>query len=347
MAWLNYHHLLYFWTAARLGGVAPASRELHLSQPTISTQIKQLEQSLDADLLERHGRKLVLTEMGRTVFRYADEIFRIGKELQLAVEGKAVGKQVRLAVGVAEVIPKLVAERLLQPAFAAVPNLTLDCREGPLVQLLAQLALHELDVVISEVPASGEVNVRAFNHHLGETGISFFGARKYSALKNGFPASLEGAPVLLQAQDSAVRRALDSWLESKGIRPTLVAEFEDSALLKVFGQRGLGVFVSPTAIEHEVCRQYDVTVLGRTEDIKERFFAISVERRLKHPAVVAIAQAARTDLRHPLSPCLAGHERLHLEHEGARVRRRLKRLPEAGRGLARGRDRRVAAITRR
>lgn len=296
VAWLNYHHLLYFWTTARLGSIASASKELHLSQPTISTQIKLLEDALGAELLQREGRRLVLTEIGRTVFRYADEIFRIGKELQLAVAGKSVGKRVHLAVGVTEVIPKLVAERLLQPAFAAVPNLQLDCREGPLEQLLAQLALHELDVVISEVPASGEVKVRAFSHSLGETGISFLGAPKYSALEQGFPGSLEGAPVLLPAQASAVRRALDSWLEAKGIRPTLVAEFEDSALLKVFGQRGLGVFVSPTAIESEVCRQYDVVVLGRTEDIKERFFAISVERRLKHPGVIAIAEAARSKL---------------------------------------------------
>lgn len=296
MAWLNYHHLLYFWTTARLGSIVQASKELHLSQPAISTQIKLLEDSLGSELLQREGRKLVLTEMGRTVFRYADEIFRLGKELQLAAEGRPVGKRMRFVVGVTDVIPKLIAERLLQPAFDAVPDLQLDCREGPLDQLLAQLALHELDVVISEVPATGEVKLRAFNHSLGETGISFFGAPRYSELKKGFPASLEGAPVLLPAQVSAVRRALDSWLEMRGIRPMLVAEFEDSALLKVFGQRGLGVFVSPTAIEREVCRQYDVVVLGRTEDIKERFFAISVERKLKHPGVVAIAEAARSTL---------------------------------------------------
>lgn len=296
MAWLNYHHLLYFWTTARLGSIAHASKELHLSQPTISTQIKLLEESLGTALLQREGRHLVLTEMGRTVFRYADEIFRMGKELQLAVAGKAVDKRMRFAVGIAEVIPKLVAERLLQPAFSALPNLQLDCREGSLDHLLGQLALHELDVVISEVPAGGEVKVRAFSHSLGESGISFFGAQKYAELKKGFPRSLDGAPVLLPSTASAVRRALDSWLEEKGIRPVVVAEFEDSALLKVFGQRGLGFFVSPTAIESEVCRQYDVSVLGRTEDIMERFFAISVERRLKHPGVVAIAQAARTKL---------------------------------------------------
>ncbi len=296
MAWLNYHHLLYFWTTARLGSIVQASQELHLSQPAISTQLKLLEESLGSVLLRREGRKLVLTEMGRTVFRYADEIFRLGKELQLVAEAKTVSERTRFVVGVTDVIPKLITERLLQPAFDAVPHLQLDCREGPLNQLLAQLALHELDVVLSEVPATGEVNVRAFNHNLGETGISFFGAPRYADLKKGFPDSLTGAPVLLPARASVVRRALDSWLEVRGLRPKLVAEFEDSALLKVFGQRGLGLFVSPTAIEREVCRQYDVVVLGRTEDIKERFFAISVERKLKHPGVVAIAQAARSTL---------------------------------------------------
>lgn len=297
MAWLNYHHLLYFWTTARLGGIAQASRELHISQPTISTQIRLLEEALETELFKRTGRTLVLTEIGRTAFRYADEIFRLGRELQRAIEGRSLdAERVRFAVGITEVIPKLITERLLQPAFSAVPKLQLDCREGPLDQLLGQLALHELDVVISEVPASTEVKVRAFSHALGETGISFLGTARHAALKRGFPQSLDAAPMLLPAQVSVVRRALDSWFDARGIQPVLIAEFEDSALLKVFGQRGLGVFVAPTAIEAEVCRQYDVGVIGRTEDIKERFFAISVERRLKHPGVVAMAEAARTRL---------------------------------------------------
>ncbi len=295
MAWLNYHHLLYFWSTARLGSIAQASKELHLSQPTISAQVKLLEQSLGTKLLQREGRRLVLTEAGRMVYRYADEIFLLGKELQLALDGKAVGRRLRFTVGIAEVIPKLIAERLLQPAFAAVANLQVECREGPLEQLMTQLKLHELDVVLSELPASGG-SVRAFSHSLGETGISFVAPAKLAHLKRGFPDSLDDAPVLLPSSASVVRRALDAWFDGKGIRPRVIAEFDDSALLKVFGQRGLGFFVAPTAIEHEVCRQYDVTVIGRTEEIQERFFAISVERHLKHPAVLAIAETAREKL---------------------------------------------------
>ncbi|HKU39983.1 MAG TPA: transcriptional activator NhaR [Polyangiales bacterium] len=296
MAWLNYHHLLYFWTAARLGSIVLASKELRLSQPTISAQIKLLEAALNTALLTREGRGLVLTEMGQTVFRYADEIFRLGRELQLAVEGKAVGRRMRFTVGIAEVIPKLVAERLILPAFTTVPDLQLECREGPLDQLLAQLALHELDVVLSETPTTPGLDVRAFSHSLGETGISFFAAPSLQRLKKGFPKSLDGAPVLLPAPTSVVRRAVDAWFEAHQIRPTLVADCDDSALMKVFGQRGLGFFVSPTAIEREICRQYRVVVIGRTDEIRERFYAISVERRLKHPGVLAIAQAARTKL---------------------------------------------------
>jgi len=296
VAWLNYHHLFYFWITARLGSIAQAARDLHLSQPTISTQIKLLEQRFGEPLFQKTGRRLQLTTTGRLVFRYADEIFRLGRELQNAVTEGARDSRPRLAVGIAQVIPKLIAQRLIQPAFAAVPGLQLDCREGSLDQMLAQLALHELDVVISELPAGGDVKIRAFSHHLGETGVSFFGAPKYAELKRGFPGSLDGAPALLPAGSSVVRRALDSWLDSRAIHPKVVAEFDDSALLKVFGQKGLGIFVAPTAIEHEVCRQYDVVVLGRTEEIKERFYAISVERRLRHPGVVALAEAARTKL---------------------------------------------------
>jgi LysR family transcriptional activator of nhaA len=294
MAWLNYHHLLYFWTVARLGGIARASRELHLSQPAISTQLKQLEQSLGVELFERRGRNLVLTELGHVVFGYANEIFRMGNELQLALEGKSTAQRLRFRVGVADVIPKLVTEKLLQPALRAQQDLLLEVREGPLDQLLVRLALHELDVVLSEVPASGELRATAFSHRLGESPISFFGAPRFAKLKGTFPRSLDGAPVLLPSSASAVRRALDSWFDARQVRPNVAAEFDDSALLKVFGQRGLGVFVGPTAIETEICRQYDVQVLGRTDDVVERFYAISVERRLKHPAVVAIAEAART-----------------------------------------------------
>lgn len=295
MSWLNYHHLLYFWTVARAGTIAKAGEELHLAQPTISSQIKLLEEALGHKLFERQGRKLVLTDVGRTVMRYADEIFRLGNELKNVVGGLPSGQQLRLQVGVADVVPKVVAERLLQPALDVGP-LRIICREGPLPQLLASLALHELDVVLADAPGSEPVSVRAFNHLLGKCGVSFFAAARHGHLKKDFPRSLHGAPMLMPSEASAVRHALDLWFNSKGVRPTIVGDFDDSALLKAFGQRGLGVFAMPSVIEAEVVRQFDVTVIGRTDEIENCFYAITVERRLRHPAVVAIAEAARSDI---------------------------------------------------
>jgi LysR family transcriptional activator of nhaA len=295
LSWLNYHHLLYFWTVARAGTIAKAGKELHLAQPTISSQIKLLEEALGHKLFERQGRKLVLTDVGRTVMRYADEIFRLGNELKNVVGGLPSGQQLRLQVGVADVVPKVVAERLLQPALDVGP-LRIICREGPLPQLLASLALHELDVVLADAPGSEPVSVRAFNHLLGKCGVSFFAAAVHGHLKRDFPRSLHGAPMLMPSEASAVRHALDLWFDGKGVRPTIVGDFDDSALLKAFGQRGLGVFAMPSVIEAEVVRQFDVTVIGRTDEIENCFYAITVERRLRHPAVVAIAEAARSDI---------------------------------------------------
>ncbi len=297
MTWLNYHHLLYFWTVARTGSIANASRELHLSQPTISTQLKTLEESLGHQLFQRVGRRLVLTDVGRTAFRYADEIFRLGRELQESLARGTLGEHVRLAVGVADVVPKLVAERLLQPAFREVPDLMLEVHEGHVTRLLAKLALHELDVVISDAPAPADVKVKAFNHQLGESGTTFFARPPLAAqLKKTFPASLEGAPMLVPLDGSSSRLVLDQWFERKGVRPKIVAEFDDSALMKVFGSTGRGVFAAPAAIEDEVARQFEVQAIGRTDDIKQTYYAISVERRLRHPAVVAVAQSARREL---------------------------------------------------
>ena len=294
--WLNYHHLLYFWTVARAGSIARAAEELHLSQPTISAQLKLLEKALGQPLFERQGRRLVLTPVGQTVQRYADEIFRLGNELKNVVSGLPSGAQLRLSVGVADVIPKLVAEQLLQPALTQTPGVRLVCREAPLPQLLGALALHELDVVLADSPSGEGVRVRAFNHLLGRCGVSFFGAQKYAGLRRDFPASLDGAPMLLPGEGSSVRRALESWLANQGLRPRVVGEFDDSELLKAFGQRGLGVFPVPSAVADAVERQGGVTALGQTEDVEIGFYAISVERRLRHPAVVAIAERARSDL---------------------------------------------------
>ncbi|MFL5318989.1 MAG: transcriptional activator NhaR [Myxococcaceae bacterium] len=296
MEWLNYHHLYYFWTVARAGTIAKASEELRLAQPTISSQIKMLEDSLGQKLFERQGRRLVLTDVGRTVLRYADDIFRIGRELQHSVKGQPTGQKLRLEVGVADVIPKLVAERLLQPALGAVPDLHLRCREGPLPTLLGALAMHELDVVLSDSPITEPVRVKAFNHLLGETGISFFATGPLAALKKSFPASLSGASALLPSEGTSLRRGLDSWMETKGIRPNIVGEFDDTALMQAFGARGFGFFAAPTVIEDSVVSQSGATVIGRTDEIRERYYAVSVERRLRHPAVVAMAEAARSEL---------------------------------------------------
>jgi LysR family transcriptional activator of nhaA len=295
VSWLNYHHLLYFWTVARAGTIAKAGEELRLAQPTISSQIKLLEESLGHKLFERQGRKLVLTDVGRTVMRYADEIFRLGNELKNVVSGLPPGQQLRLHVGVADVVPKVVAERLLQPALDVGP-LRLVCREGPLPQLLAGLALHELDVVLADAPGSEPVSVRAFNHLLGKCGVTFFAAPSHVHLKKDFPRSLDGAPMLMPSEASSVRHSIDLWLSARGVRPNIVGDFDDSALLKAFGQRGLGVFAMPSVIETEVVRQFDVSVIGRTDEIESCFYAITVERRLRHPAVVAIAEAARSNL---------------------------------------------------
>jgi LysR family transcriptional activator of nhaA len=296
MPWLNYHHLLYFWTVARTGTIALAGRELHLSQPTISTQIKTLEDALGQRLFQRQGRRLALTDTGRVVFRYADDIFRLGREMTEVLSRGPIGQALRFSVGVADVIPKMVAQRLIEPAYEAVPDLQLQCDEGPLVQLLARLALHELDVVLSEQPAPNDIKVRAFSHKLGSSGTSFFGHKSLGALGKRFPASLDGAPMLFTSRGTWGRAELDAWLQKKGLRPRTVGEFDDSALMKVFGAQGRGVFTSPTAIEGEVARQLDVVVLGRAPELVQSFYAISVERRLRHPAVVAVAESARRDL---------------------------------------------------
>jgi LysR family transcriptional activator of nhaA len=293
MEWLNYHHLYYFWTVARAGSIARAGEELRLAQPTISNQLKTLEASLGVKLLERQGRRLVPTDVGRTVLRYADDIFRTGSELQRAVKGLPTGQRLRLVVGVLDVIPKRMAALLLQPAVDAHPDLVLACREGPLAQLLAALALHELDVVIADVPASEEVKVKAFNHRLGDCGTTFFAAPRHAHLRKAFPRSLHGAPMLLPSQGTSLRRALDAWFGANEILPAVAGEFDDSALMKAFGARGLGVFAVPRVLEEVIRKQYEVSVIGRADDVREAFYAITVERRLRHPAVVAVAETAR------------------------------------------------------
>jgi len=294
MEWLNYHHLLYFWTVAREGSVTRAAGELRLGQPTVSTQIRTLEEALGEKLFTRVGRNLALTEVGRVVFRYADDIFSLGRELLDAVKDRPTGRPILFQVGIADVIPKLIAYRLLRPAFELSAPVRLVCREGKPDRLLAELAVHDLDLVLTDAPLGPTHKVKAFNHLLGECELTFFGSAPLArAHRRGFPRSLHGAPVLLPTDNTTLRRALDQWFDTEGIRPVVMSECEDNALLDVFGAAGVGMFAAPAAIEKEIRREYGVEVIGRVGSVRERFYAISIERKLKHPAVVAIVEAAR------------------------------------------------------
>ena len=297
MEWLNYHHLLYFWTVARHGSISRATEELYLAQPTISAQLRALEESLGEKLFTRAGRNIALTEMGQVVFRYADEIFSLGRELTDTLKGRSVGRPVRFTVGVADVLPKLIAYRLLQPALQLPDPIRMVCHEDKPERLLAELAVHGLDLVLSDAPIGPMVKVRAFNHLLGESAVTIFGPPKLAAqYRRKFPQSLDGAPMLLPTETTSLRRSFDQWCEAQNIRPFVAGEFEDSALLKVFGQSGTGLFPAPSVIEAEIKRQYAVQTVGRLDEVRERFYAISVERKLKHPAVVAISEAAQQHL---------------------------------------------------
>ncbi len=297
MDWLNYHHLLYFWTVAREGTIARAGEKLHLGQPAISTQLRQLEQSLGQKLFQKSGRNLELTETGRMVYRYADEIFSLGRELTDTLKGRPTGQPMRFVVGIVDVVPKLIAKRLLEPALQLPDPLRLICYENSLERLLSELALHNVDLVLSDAPVTGAMKVRAFNHLLGESTIAVFGTkelgRKY---RKGFPKSLNGAPFLFQGRASSVRRSLETWFDSHDLHPQIRAEFDDSALLKVFGQAGEGLFAAPFVMKDEICRQHEVELVGEIPGVREHFYAISAERRLKHPAVVAISESAREDI---------------------------------------------------
>jgi LysR family transcriptional activator of nhaA len=295
--WLNYHHLHYFWVVAREGSVTRAAEVLHLSQPTISGQLRELENAMKAPLFTRSGRSLTLTETGRVVFRYADEIFGLGRELLDVVTGRPVGRPVRLRVGVVDVLPKLIAHLLLEPALRLPEQVRVVCLEGKLDQLAADLAIHNLDVVLSDTPLPPTVKAKVYNHLLGQCGVVVVGAPKLrDAYRAGFPKSLDGAPFLLPAEGTALRRSLDLWFDGHGVRPSIRGEFEDSALLKTFGRAGEGLFAIPDAAERDVRRHYGVKRVGRASGLRERFYAVSVERRLKHPAVVAISEQARQRL---------------------------------------------------
>jgi LysR family transcriptional activator of nhaA len=294
--WLNYHHLLYFWAVAREGSIVRAAEELSVSQPTISLQIKELEQTFGRKLFERSGRRLVLTDAGRVVYGYAGEIFSLGRQLMDAMDRQPAGRALRLAVGITDAIPKTVARLLLEPAIRIPRPVRLICREDKVDRLLMDLAAHRLDMVLSDAPIGTGVHVRGFNHLLGECGVTFFAAPKVAArLRRNFPKSLDGAPLLLPTDNTALRRSLDLWFDSRRLAPLVEAEFEDSAMMYSFGQSGLGAFPAPSLVSDEIGRQYDVRAIGTTDAVTERFYAISTEQKLQHPAVVAVRETARRE----------------------------------------------------
>ncbi len=297
MRHLNYTHLLYFWTVAREGTVARAAEVLNLTPQTISGQIKLLEDAVGHPLFSRVGRGLVLTETGEVVRQYADEIFTLGAELTHRVKTEQAFVTTTLNVGIVDSIPKLIALRILEPAFRLDDPVKIICREGPLDNLLADLAVHRLDLVISDRTLPNGTGVKAYSHALGESTVSFFSskglARKY---RSRFPESLNNAPMLLPVTESAVRRDLDEWFDNENLHPNIVAEFSDSALLKAFGEAAFGVFPAPTAISEEVTSMYHAGHIGEIPSVSEQFFAISPERKLRHPAVVALTEHSRNRL---------------------------------------------------
>ena len=296
---MNFKHLYYFWATAKSGGVMKAGEQLHTTPQTLSGQIKLLEAQLGCALFHKVGRRLELTNEGRVALSYADQIFALGTELEAAVGKARTGQAVLdFRVGIADSVPKAIAYRLLEPALGLPDPVRLICHEGDFHNLLGQIAVHRLDLVIADEPMDRHVSVKAFSHALGTTAMSFFAtpALKAQLGQRGFPQCLDGAPMLLQGAASAMRQRLDVWLAEHQLHPRAIGEFDDAALMKAFGGEGRGVFMAPTVLEAETCGQHGVEVLGRTRELVEEFYAISVERRITHPCVVAITQSAREAL---------------------------------------------------
>lgn len=294
---INYKHLYYFWAVAKEGGVARASEKLHLTPQTISGQLGLLEDYLGLSLFNRVGRNLELTEDGRLALSYADEIFSLGGELEELIQQFPEGRPQLFRVGVADVVPKYIAHRILEPALHMPEPIRMVCRESSLDILLAELAIHKLDLVLADCPIPPTVSTRGYSHKLGECAVSFFASKTLaSSLKGDFPHNLDGAPILLPSVGTQLRSGIDQWLDKNRVRPRVVAEFDDSALMKVFGQQGAGIFLAPAAIEAEVERQYQAVTIGQVNEVQERFYAISIERRVQHPVIAAVVDAARTQL---------------------------------------------------
>ena len=291
---INYKHLHYFWMIAKCGGVAKAGEHLHVTPQSISTQIRQLEGHIGSPLWRRAGRKLELTDTGHLVMDYADRLFTVGEELKDALRGGAGAGQSHFRIGVADVVAKNMAHRLIAPALALPHPPRLSCREGRFADLLAQLAIHKLDLVISDRPMHTAMNVRGYNHLLLECGVSFLALPKLAKkLASGFPRSLHQTPFLMPGDDAAVRPRLLSWFDKQQIEPKVVADFDDTALMKAFGQAGAGIFCIPSFVAADVAKQLGMRIVGSTADVQEQVYAVTSERRIKHPAAAAISEAAK------------------------------------------------------
>lgn len=294
---INYRQLHYFWSVAKAGGITRGAEHLHLTPQTLSGQISQLEEKLGVALFRRVGRRIELTDAGHQALSYADEIFQIGSELEDTLRNRHGERPFLFRVGIADVVPKSIAYRLLAPALGLPEPVHLMCHEDKFERLLAELAIHRLDMVLADRPLPPGMDVKGYSHRLGECGLTFFAAPSLAARLGGaFPHLLDGAPFLITGEDSAMRGPLLRWLHGQDIHPRVVGEFDDGALMKSFGQAGAGVFPAPTAIATELATQYGVTAVGHTDAIRERFFLITVERKLSHPAALAVSEAAHTGL---------------------------------------------------
>ena len=292
--WLNYHHLLYFWTVAKAGGLRPAAEKLSVSQPSICAQIQALETRLGEELFQRRGRKLELTETGQMVFGFAEEIFSLGQELLTSVSQRSVSRPLKLNVGVSDSFPKLITNEIFKPVFDLPSPVQVLCREGKVVDLLALLVTHRLDLVLADEPASTGLKFKTFNHLLGTSGVTFCAVPKLATqLAIGFPKSLNGAPALLPSQSANLRRSLEKWFRSIGVRPRLVAEFDDVALMKVVAADGRGFLPVASVVAEEAVTRYGLKIIGRTHKCNDQFYAITAERRLNHPVVVLITENAQ------------------------------------------------------
>jgi LysR family transcriptional activator of nhaA len=297
MSTLNYRHLRYFWMVGKTGSIAKAAAQLHLTPHSISRQLSEFAESLDVELFRRAGRNLELTDAGRRIMRYAEDIFTTGDELLELVRDKRLTTTVSFRVGCADSVSKLIACRLVEPALTMPEPVRLICREGRLDNLVADLAVHRLDLVIADRQIPPHFSVRAYNHLLGESPMTVFASAALAAtLEPHFPACLHEAPMLLPGEDFAIRHRLLQWMEQHAVHPRVVGEFDDSAMMKAFGQSGAGVFFAPTAIAAQVISQYGVVALGRIDVVVEQVYAITTERRLRHPATLAISSNARTSL---------------------------------------------------